>query len=289
MTKDEVITSIKEKLSELLDGVSVEIKVFNKNNNTNYIGVVFSKSDGNFNISPIIDISDIVDDVIDDDLSAYDASKKVCQMYKEFKIDTTYELNLDDIYNTVFCELINYNMNTDLLQKIPHKRFLDLAIVYRFKPSIELVDGSVLITDDIMSHFNIEQYELDALAMRKIKATSYKVASIMNFISEMIDIENIPESVSAADDIMYVCTNKEAIFGANALLCKDIFRTFDCDLYIIPSSVHELIIVPSTPSMSAETIKDMIKEVNDTQADERDILSYSLYIYDRAKDSIRIS
>ena len=56
--------------------------------------------------------------------------------------------------------------------------------------------------------------------------------------------------------------------------------------YIIPSSIHELLLLPVEDDSDSAEIKDMIKDVNDTQVSEEEILSYSLYYYDREKGDV---
>ena len=60
------------------------------------------------------------------------------------------------------------------------------------------------------------------------------------------------------------------------------------DLFILPSSVHELILVPECDVRDPDYLTDMIAEVNDTQVSREEILSYSLYRYYRDEDEVRI-
>ena len=77
------------------------------------------------------------------------------------------------------------------------------------------------------------------------------------------------------------------------MICEGIIKKFsnfiESDLYIIPSSIHELLIIPTTTSeQDATHLKYMIREVNDTQVAEEEILSYNLYYYSRETDEIEI-
>jgi hypothetical protein len=63
-------------------------------------------------------------------------------------------------------------------------------------------------------------------------------------------------------------------------LLNDLALSIGSGFYVIPSSVHEVIIVPSENTYESDDIKDMIREINDTQVKLEEILSYSLYYFD---------
>lgn len=84
---------------------------------------------------------------------------------------------------------------------------------------------------------------------------------------------------------MYVLTNKRRVEGAACMLYSDLLYHFSDkigkNLFIIPSSIHELLLLPADHDVEALEVKRMIKEMNDTQVSTEEILSYSLYFYDR--------
>ena len=69
-------------------------------------------------------------------------------------------------------------------------------------------------------------------------------------------------------------------------LIQDFADAIDSSFYIIPSSIHELLLLPAEHDEESREIKSMIREINDTQVSEEEILSYSLYFYDREKGKI---
>ena len=103
---------------------------------------------------------------------------------------------------------------------------------------------------------------------------------------EMLD-ENEPEPP------MYVLSNSRMINGASAMLYPDMLKKLseklDSNLYIIPSSVHEVIVFSDNMADDKKSLKDMIYSVNRTQMDPQDILSDSLYFYDRTEEKIFIA
>jgi hypothetical protein len=87
-----------------------------------------------------------------------------------------------------------------------------------------------------------------------------------------------------------VLTNKSRLFGAVCIIYPDLLKDFACAIkssfYVIPSSVHEVILVPSENTFEADEIRRMIKEINDTQVKPEEILSYSLYYFDKDKNKL---
>lgn len=74
------------------------------------------------------------------------------------------------------------------------------------------------------------------------------------------------------------------------MLYPDVIKNFsdavDRDLYIIPSSIHELLLLPTRNTDDGGEIKKMIKDINDMQVEPEEVLSYSLYYYNRKEDKI---
>ena len=89
---------------------------------------------------------------------------------------------------------------------------------------------------------------------------------------------------------MYVLSNSSKVFGAASILYPDVLKNFaeklDRDLYILPSSVHEVILLPKRSETEWETLQEMVKEVNATQLEEVEILSDSVYSYTKKDDCL---
>ena len=89
---------------------------------------------------------------------------------------------------------------------------------------------------------------------------------------------------------MYVLTNKAKINGASAMLYSDKIReladSLQSDLIILPSSVHEVLLLPDDHKQKYDFYRQMVEEVNTTQVEPEEVLSYSLYRYSRDKAEI---
>ena len=84
---------------------------------------------------------------------------------------------------------------------------------------------------------------------------------------------------------MYVLTNKEKLQGASTILYPDVLSTFadrkNANLWLLPSSIHEWIIICDDGNMNRETLSEMIQEVNGSQLAVDEILSDHPYYYNR--------
>ena len=93
-----------------------------------------------------------------------------------------------------------------------------------------------------------------------------------------------------SDDIMFVLTNSLRSFGAICILYEDVLfhigNLLRENYYILPSSIHEVIIIPESQAPCKETLNEMITEINETQVEIEDVLSDHVYYYNREKKEL---
>ena len=91
---------------------------------------------------------------------------------------------------------------------------------------------------------------------------------------------------------IYVLSNKDGVYGSSAILNKGAFESIkkmcNCSkIYIIPASVHELLLIPAdNQKLTVEYINMMIREVNMTTVGVTEILSDHVYVYDISKNKL---
>ena len=114
------------------------------------------------------------------------------------------------------------------------------------------------------------------------------------------DIEKEEASVSEAmaeamadGPRMFVLTNDRKTNGANILLFKEqlaeLAEKVDDDFFILPSSIHELLAIPAFQVDDAEQLRQMVREVNDTQVAPDEILGYEAYLYNRETGEVEVA
>lgn len=188
----------------------------------------------------------------------------------------------------VYYKLVNYNMNKRKLQYMPHIKYLDLAVVFYYRLEGGKLNGSSIIIHDCNLHsWGIEKEQLvkDAV-LNTSRKLPYTIQGMEALIAELSG--NPPEITG--EELMYILTNEEKYYGAAVILyphvLKHIAKILKKNFYILPSSVHECILVPDQGQYSRIELKKMVKEVNDSQVEDEEILSYEIYYYDSKKEAL---
>lgn len=171
---------------------------------------------------------------------------------------------------------------TDDERSIKWSVFGDLEEIVRIRLG-DTSDGNsmtVTVHQGILDSAGMTADELRMYARRNLR-NEVSIKSMTEVMSEMMGTELASDmGLTDFDDVMYVATNKSRIGGAAVILLDDVLQDF-CEnhglerIYIIPSSLHEVILV--SPMMGEDEINSMIVDVNRTQVDEWDRLSDHVY------------
>jgi len=197
----------------------------------------------------------------------------------------------------IYSSLINLEKNRELLDAIPHKIFNDLAMVYKLRITYEDGVASTLITNDLMkSHFKMNLNELQHCAEQNMQKNIYTLKSMNEIMRDMIgemsnyDLEELLPI--PCNDIFYVLMNEEKTEGAvvmtNIAVMNEMGNTFDRDFYILPSSIHEIILVPEDANIQSADLRSMVREVNQEALAPKDFLSDNVYKFDRKLQEVKL-
>lgn len=263
-----------------------------KNNNTLYHGIRIQKE--REQIAPVLyldhfyteyqdgrSLSDIMDAI-------YGALQD--KQTDEIKIAESFE-KYEKIKDRVCCKLIHYERNRELLEEIPYIPFLDLAIVFYCAVEIGNQKGSIEIHNEHIKMWGITKEELyDDAKVNMERLLPPLIMHMDTILKELIqevnpseDTEEIQKVLdSQKEDAMYILTNQEKMNGAISILYSDIEQFFpqkDCDYYVLPSSIHELILIPAERKGEEILLQNMVREVNATQVAPEEVLSDTIYYY----------
>lgn len=199
--------------------------------------------------------------------------------------------NLRDLSNVIFC-LVNTEQNHDLLLKVPHRQFLDLSIIYRSVLSVdERGVQSAIITNELAQKTGWIEEELYEAAMENTRRIMRPtVQNLLQYLSEQM---GIPEDALGEVAPMYFISNESKVHGAASILDQTILDTLEKTLggafYVLPSSIHEMIVVPDVGDSNSDELRQMVKDVNATEVSPEEKLSDSVYRYDPEKKAIELA
>lgn len=231
------------------------------------------------------------------------------------ELDLEFFRSYQQMKDRVLFKLVHFYKNYELLKDIPHIRFLDLAIVFYCKITHQLLEnGTILINN---SHMNIWQTTPEILYEDALKNMPAVYPAVIQNMEEVIrDIyaqeleDNWGAGAEAAEVVnrvfeeqgasktdqeqtvhrMYVLSNPEKLFGAATMLYPQELDRFagqiGAGLYLLPSSVHEIIMIPDDGFQDKDALLKMVTEINDTQVDPEEVLAYAIYYYDRKNSEI---
>ena len=213
----------------------------------------------------------------------------VVSMLKEVPSDAVIETGTfapDNMKEQVILQLVNYERNIQLLSDIPHRRFLDLAVIYR---SVIQYDedkwSSMIVTNETMSEWRMIEEELYQQAW---DYTSQRFPFVLKDTGRMFGSGIVVEHGQRR---MHFLTTELMRFGAAAMLYPDILK-MAADIYgsgfaILPGSIHELYLIKDTPECAAAW-KEAVVCANTELVPPADYLSDSVYYYNYDDETINI-
>ncbi len=288
--KEAILEALKERFDE---DNTIEYREILKNNGVKLDGIIVRNK--NSSISPTVYVNECYERFVAGD-ELKDIVDYIERIIRENTITDDFDpdnvMLFDKIKDRIVFKLINFDMNKDLLETIPYRKYLDLAIVYYISVSEELFEcASILINNAHMKMWNKTVEEVDELAFKNAPLIMKpELKSMAQTMKEIMSKRELDEEDDFDDNCMFVLSNEKKLFGASAILYKDIIEDFSerlmSDIYILPSSVHEVIMIPSKCVDSVSGLDDMVCEVNATAVPKVDILSNHAYKYSRAEKSI---
>lgn len=198
-------------------------------------------------------------------------------------------LQWDNIKDKVVCRLINREKNKEMLKNVPCIPWCDLAVVFCLvlKDDTEEM-ATAIINQNLCRTWKKSIEDLMEVAKKNtIAMFPAKKTSLRNVIESMMGECDLP--YDDIKDNMIVLTNTKLSHGAITFLYPDILaeiaEELQTDLYILPSSRHETIVMPAN-IMDRQEVLAMVKDVNETAVLDTDFLSDNIYCYDRENKEI---
>ena len=222
--------------------------------------------------------------------------------------------------------VINRERNAGILREVPHRDYLDLSVIYYYMVDLqEWYSGEKVIfkndprasvicrwdgdpkqgTDHIQTpgacaimvkneHMKIWQMSEEELFRRSADNMQDRIPPLFLPVCEMMQQltgKPLPEDTQS-DSLLYVLSNKEKCFGAawitDSQVLRMMYETLQEEYYVLPSSIHECMIVPACAQSREQDLLDMVREINSALVDPEEILSDNIYHYDSQSGALDV-
>lgn len=304
----ECIENLKNQLGE---EYNIQLNTILKNNSITMDGVVILKDGAK--ITPNI--------YLEEYYLLYEQGKSMEEIVSELihvyfdkvreRSDVDIQFTYEAMKSQIIYRLVNSEKNRELLAECPHIEFLDLAVTFHCLVQDEMDSiGTIRITNEHLKLWQITTAELYEQAkentpklmppvLRKMEEVLREILNEeklpMNEEQIQIELQRLEEDSQVPEHEradMYILSNTKGINGASCLLYSDIIRNFSrllqCDIYILPSSIHEIILLPAVDAYRKEQLEEMVSEINQTQVPYEEVLSDHVYYYSFLDNQMKV-
>lgn len=274
----------------------VELREVQKNNGVVLQGLMIRKEEDR--VMPTIYLNSFWE-AYEAGVTFADIIKKIVSIYREDgigkKLDVSFFAEFDKVKDRICFRLVNREKNRELLDQAPYIPMLDLAICFYYAlDNAGLNHGTIPIHRSHLELWGVTEKELLACAMQNTpRLYPCEVIPMENVLEDLL--RELPENMR--QEIlqrmsMKILTNANKTYGACSVLYPGVLEQMaeqmNGDLYLIPSSVHEMLVLPKEQERSEEELREMITEVNGTEISPEEVLSNHLYIYSRKEKKISL-
>ena len=303
MNYTEFVCAVEKSMSmKMKEGVKVSSYTAVKNNGRERTGIIVETP--GVNISPTIYLEEYyqcyqsgknLEEIVEDIRSFYESIRK--EESRDYKKILSYE----GVKDRIVFKLINTEKNREFLKTVPHTDILDLSVVFYALLEVSR-EGAAMMTicENHLRQWDIGRDVLWKAAEENVRRIlPAELFTMRHALNEIVgsaeagsDEENLLDGGDGERDRMYVLTNRMRSYGAACIaypyIPGMIGETLGSDYYILPSSVHEVMIVPACGGLDGEELEEMVREINVTQVAEEEVLSNHIYYYERRTGCLRM-
>lgn len=299
MNMEQFAESIREKIEQQGWFEKVSIRNILKNNGVTCCGLLLH---GGSNLVPTIylepffeaygngaDMEEIVGKILENHESDFREGVDM-SFFREFSM----------VKDRICMKLVNREANVKLLSEVPYREFLDMAVVYYvdyYNP--EVGAGTIQVYNSHMEMWGVTEEKLWEVASTNTpERKPGRIESMGDILAEMNAGQEDGDSeycscVVKSSVSMLVITNEERVYGAAVVLYSRMLKQaadkIGSDLFILPSSLHEMIAIPVTEGRETAELKEMVMEVNRNVLQQEEVLSDNVYIYRREQDKLEVA
>lgn len=304
---NEFVQQLKAALYQRVGGdARIDIHETAKNNGITYHGLIIMKK--GCNISPNIRLDGFYASFREGISSIEEIAGEIVDIFEEEERKNSLDLNFFTDFGRakerLMFKIVNYEENKKRLENLPHVKFLDLAVTFYYSVEQEefpTINASIQIEKSHLALWGIEEGALYDLALENTaKKLPPSFKTIFDIILNILEEDGITPGKKAVEDFkehadqvpMYVLTNRKNYFGAAVLyypgVLKKIGSALGSDLIVLPSSVHEVILIPAEKWTDYGKLNEMIEDINENHVAKEEVLSGHFYYYDLERDELRM-
>ena len=214
------------------------------------------------------------------------------------QVDVSRLSDYEKIKDSLFIRVCNSKENKGFLKNAPHVEIEDMAVTCHILVAKDFRGiSSTPVTNDMLKMYGIREEQLfdDAMVsspkvntpeivnMDELMAGMYREQyEMMGYNDE--EIARMLEDMPHAEIPMIVVTNEDRVNGAATIfypgVMDEIGENLGSNFFVLPSSLHETIVVPDNGNMDFKALLAMVTEINATEVDTRDKLTDQVYHYD---------
>ena len=224
---------------------------------------------------------------------ATDLADRSLRNQPEFDVDSFKDY--DKMKGTLAMEVVSKERNAELLDTVPHKDIEDMSVVYRFVlGETPAGSGTILVTNQMLDNYGITADQLHADAMKTApEVRPLVIEGMCEVLAKQMgvqDLEMLGLNIPPEQEQIFVASVEGNVHGAGVLAYENFMekaseRVGGESFFILPSSIHEILIVPDNGIMDLRHLESMVREVNATTVDPSEKLTDNVYHYD-AKEKV---
>lgn len=297
----EYTEAVAKLISEQNENFIVEANNDVQKNNGLMINGITIRTEGCM-VSPVI----YTNAMYEHDLTVEEAAEKIMEIYEEHKdgmkdFDVNAIQQFDSVKDKIIARVINKDRNTSIMNACPYAQFGDLIVTFHvLVQQNESGTASAKITNEMMNTWKVNLGQLiEAAYTNTKKLLPLEVITMSEILKQMMErlgglSPEMEAELATPDHLMYVVSDTSRQFGAYFLTDREALIEVASEIkedrfFILPSSIHEMIVIPESQVKDTDTdgLMAMVKEVNATVVAPGEVLADNVYSFDAKTEELR--